>query len=143
MSLALDDQICFALYAAHRAVQRVYRPLLERLGLTYTQYLVMLVLWEREGLSVRELGARLRLDSGTLTPTLKRMTDRGWVRRARCTEDGRVVRVHLTDAGRRMRAEAEAIPGAVVGCFGPDPDLDPVQLKTALERVVTLLEEPS
>ena len=98
--LALDNQICFALYAANRAVTARYRPLLEELGLTYPQYLVMLVMWEadREGIKPRvsDLGARLRLDSGTLTPLLKRLEQRDLLQRARLAEDERVVRLRLT-----------------------------------------------
>ena len=140
MSLALDDQICFALYAAHHAVQRLYRPLLDRLGLTYTQYLVLLVLWEQDGPSVKDLGARLHLDSGTLTPLLKRLEAAGLLRRERSTVDGRVVHVHLTDAGAALRSDAEGVPHAVASCFGPAADVDPVAFKRSLERVVELLE---
>lgn len=106
----LDDQLCFALYAASRAFTRAYQPLLGPLGLTYPQYLVLLVLWDEDGPSVRELGDRLGLDSGTLTPLLKRMEEAGLVARTRDPEDERVVRVTLTRAGRALEARARGIP---------------------------------
>jgi len=109
-SLQLDEQLCFALYSASRAMTRTYAPLLEPLGLTYPQYLVLLVLWERDGLPVRELGARLALDSGTLTPLLKRLERQGLVERVRGADDERVVRIHLTAAGRALRTRARKVP---------------------------------
>ena len=97
--LALDNQLCFALYSASRAITRAYGPLLADLGLTYPQYLVMLVLWQADGVSVSELGARLALDSGTLTPLLKRLQTAGWISRTRGAQDERRVDIHLTPAG--------------------------------------------
>jgi DNA-binding MarR family transcriptional regulator len=108
--LHLDEQLCFALYSASRAVTRAYAPLLAPLGLTYPQYLVLLVLWEGDGLLVRALGDRLALDSGTLTPLLKRLEHHGLVERRRGEDDERVVRIHLTAAGRALRARARKIP---------------------------------
>src|SRR3954454_4785619 len=108
--LLVDQQLCFALYNASRAVIRAYAPLLQPLGLTYPQYLVLLVLWERDGVAVKDLGARLALDSGTLTPLLKRLEERGYVARRRDTDDERVVRIHLTAAGRALRVRAKRIP---------------------------------
>ena len=99
MSLHLEDQLCFALYSASRAVTAAYAPLLEPLGLTYPQYLVMLVLWEGDASSVKAIGEQLELDSGTLTPLLKRLEAQGLVRRARSTEDERVVEIFLTTDG--------------------------------------------
>ncbi|WP_119156415.1 MarR family winged helix-turn-helix transcriptional regulator [Caldimonas tepidiphila] len=112
--LALDRQLCFALYSSSLAMTKLYKPLLEPLGLTYPQYLVMLVLWEGDGLAVSALGERLRLDSGTLTPLLKRLEAAGLVRRERDSADERRVRVRLSDAGRALRAEAEKVPEQVV-----------------------------
>jgi DNA-binding MarR family transcriptional regulator len=109
-SLQLDDQLCFALYSASRAMTRAYAPLLEPLGLTYPQYLVLVVLWDGDGLSVHELGDRLGLDSGTLTPLLKRLERQGVVERRRSSEDERVVRIHLTASGRGLRARARKVP---------------------------------
>lgn len=118
--LALDSQLCFAVYAASHAFSRTYRPLLERLGLTYPQYLVMLVLWEGDGLTVKAIGERLGLDSGTLTPLLKRLSAAGLVLRSRDTADERQVRVALTGAGRALRAEATGLPRVIAGRLGLD-----------------------
>lgn len=111
--LLLDNQLCFALYAASLTMTKLYKPRLDRLGLTYPQYLVMLVLWEADGLGVGELGERLQLDSGTLTPLLKRLEAAGLVRRERCTADERRVVVHLTPAGRALRRRAAPLPREV------------------------------
>ncbi|WP_441622711.1 MarR family winged helix-turn-helix transcriptional regulator [Cupriavidus sp. RAF12] len=108
--LQLDRQLCFALYSTSLAMTKIYKPILGELGLTYPQYLVMLVLWENESPTVSELGARLSLDSGTLTPLLKRLEAAGLVDRLRDTEDERRVLVSLTDAGRSLRASATGIP---------------------------------
>ncbi|MFN3416806.1 MAG: MarR family winged helix-turn-helix transcriptional regulator [Caldimonas sp.] len=108
--LRLDNQLCFALYAASLAMTKLYKPLLDRLGLTYPQYLVMLVLWEHGGQTVSELGERLFLDSGTLTPLLKRLQSAGWVVRRRDTTDERRVIVHLTPAGEALREAAVQVP---------------------------------
>lgn len=115
--LLLDQQLCFALYAASRSVTGLYRPLLEPLGLTYPQYLVMLVLWEQDGLTVRELGQRLQLDSGTLTPLLKRLQSAGLVTRQRRQQDEREVDIRLTDAGLALRDKASGIPECLAQCM--------------------------
>ncbi|MDR0226803.1 MAG: MarR family transcriptional regulator [Burkholderiaceae bacterium] len=112
--LKLDNQVCFALYSASLAMTKLYKPLLESMGLTYPQYLAMLVLWERDGLTVSELGDRLYLDSGTLTPLLKRLETMGLVARLRDAQDERRVRVTLTDKGLALRDEAENIPPCVL-----------------------------
>ncbi|MGQ3051164.1 MAG: MarR family winged helix-turn-helix transcriptional regulator [Roseateles sp.] len=109
--LKLDRQLCFALYSSSLAMTKLYKPLLAPLGLTYPQYLVMLVLWETEGLSVSQLGERLSLDSGTLTPLLKRLQALGHIERRRATEDERRVDLFLTPAGRKLRGKALDIPG--------------------------------
>ena len=106
----LDDQLCFALYSASLAMEKLYRTLLDELGLTYPQYLAMLVLWERDGLAVSEIGARLYLDSATLTPLLKRLEAAGLVQRTRSAEDERSVLVTLSPAGRALRARAAVVP---------------------------------
>lgn len=108
--LRLRDQVCFALYSASRAVTGVYRPLLDRLGLTYPQFLVLLVLWESDGRTVSELGTALQLDSGTLSPLVKRLEAEGFVVRRRDTADERRVLVELTDTGRGLRAEVREVP---------------------------------
>lgn len=109
-SLALDNQLCFALYAASRAMTGLYRELLEDMELTYPQYLVMLVLWERGALTVKELSRALHLDSGTLSPLLRRLEGAGLLTRQRSAADERVVEVSLTDRGGELRAEARGIP---------------------------------
>ncbi|HEX2132717.1 MAG TPA: MarR family transcriptional regulator [Actinophytocola sp.] len=116
--LELDRQVCFALYAASRAVTQLYRPLLDALGLTYPQYLVMLVLWEHGPTTVKELGRRLELDSGTLSPLLKRLAAAGLVTRRRLAADERSVEVRLTDAGEALRARATTVPRKVAGATG-------------------------
>ncbi len=108
--LQLDQQLCFALYSSSLAMTRLYKPLLAPLGITYPQYLAFLVLWERDGLTVGELGARLFLDSGTLTPLLKRMEALGWVTRTRAADDERRVVVDLTPEGRALRQKARRVP---------------------------------
>ncbi len=108
--LSLDLQLCFALYAAQRAMVQAYQPELEPLGVTYPQYLVLLVLWEEDGASVGRLGERLRLDSGTLTPLLKRLEALRLVRRRRSAEDERKVEIHLTAKGRGLQERARCVP---------------------------------
>jgi len=109
-ALLLDTQLCFALYRASRAFTRAYAPLLEPLGITYPQYLVFLALWERDGRAVNELGTCLALDSGTLTPLLKRLEQRGLIERRRRSDDERVVEIFLTSAGRALRIKARRVP---------------------------------
>jgi len=106
--LKLSRQLCFAAYSVAHAFNRVYKPELERLGLTYPQFLVLLVLWEQDGVSVKEIGQRLYLDSGTLTPLLKRLEAAGLVRRARDPQDERLVRISLTERGRALKVQAAA-----------------------------------
>jgi MarR family transcriptional regulator, organic hydroperoxide resistance regulator len=120
--LSLDSQLCFALYAASLAMTKRYRPLLDTLGLTYPQYLVMLSLWEHDGQAVGELGERLTLDSGTLTPLLKRLEAAALLRRARSASDERRVELWLTPAGQALRAQAADLPmqiAASTGCSLP------------------------
>lgn len=117
--LALDKQLCFALYSASRAMTSAYQPLLAPLGLTYPQYLVMLVLWEQDGLSVAQLGERLQLDSATLTPLLKRLETAGLLQRLRDAADERRLRLQLTADGRALRERAEDVPrqlGEIAAC---------------------------
>ena len=114
----LDNQLCFALYSASLAMTKLYKPLLDALELTYPQYLVLLVLWESDDLSVSALGERLHLDSGTLTPLLKRMESAGWLLRQRSRADERRVHVRLTGAGRGLQARAAHVPGCVLARSG-------------------------
>ncbi len=117
-ALLLDKQLCFALYSASLAMTKQYKPLLAELGLTYSQYLVMLVLWESEGLSVSDIGERLSLDSGTLTPLVKRMESSGLLARVRDAADERRVRVTLTTAGRQLKARAARVPQCMARATG-------------------------
>jgi DNA-binding MarR family transcriptional regulator len=119
-SVALNDQLCFALYAASRAVTARYRPMLDAIGLTYPQYLVMMLLWESDHQTVGQLGARLALDSGTLSPLLKRLTSAGLVTRHRRVEDERSVSIALTDEGRTLRDRCVAISEEMIGAIGFD-----------------------
>ncbi|KST57761.1 MarR family transcriptional regulator [Methylobacterium sp. GXS13] len=112
--LLLDNQLCYALYAAAHRMTKSYRPLLERLGLTYPQYLVLLVLWEQDGVTVSEIGRRLRLDSGTLTPVLKRLESAGFLVRTRRQSDEREVEIALTPQGAALRAEAVTVRESVM-----------------------------
>ncbi len=118
--LRLDSQLCFSLYAASRAMTATYSSLLTPLGLTYPQYLVMMVLWEADGISVKAIGARLQLDSGTLTPLIKKLEAQGVVTRARDDHDARVVRISLTRTGRALERKAQSVPHALVCQLGID-----------------------
>lgn len=142
----LEDQLCFQLYTASRLVVRAYQPVLARLGLTYPQYLVMLVLWEAADtgaspLSVGDLGERLLLDSGTLTPLLKRLERQGLVARRRDSDDERVVRVALTGAGGAMALDAEQVPVELVCAYGGDPR-ELLALRDEVRAFVGGLDEP-
>jgi DNA-binding MarR family transcriptional regulator len=118
--LSLDQQICFPLYAATNLLNRLYTPVLNKLGLTYPQYLVMLVLWEQQPQTVGALGARLYLDSGTLTPLLKRMETSGFVTRARDPGDERRVMIGLTDQGKALRKQASHVPQTIGNGYRPE-----------------------
>ena len=121
-AMKLDRQLCFPLYAAARNVTGLYTPWLKPLGLTYTQYIVFLVLWEKDGVSVTEIGEKLMLDNGTLSPQLKKMEQAGYVERRRCREDDRVVEITLTEAGRALQEKAKDIPANVAGCIDLPPE---------------------
>jgi len=139
----LDAFLCFSVYAAGLALNRVYKPLLDGLGLTYPQYLVMVVLWEQDDQTVGSLGRRLMLESSTLTPLLKRLEGMGNLTRTRDDKDERVVRVQLTDRGRALKTEAADIPRCVEAATGlARPDLerlvaDMQALRQSLERSAT------
>ena len=133
--LALDRQVCFALAVASRSVIGIYRPLLEPLGLTHPQYLVMLALWDREPRSVKDIGRTLRLEPGTLSPMLKRLEGLGYLSRRRNTSDERELCVGLTEAGRALRTEAETVPYAVVRRLGVSV-AELTALHTALGQVI-------
>ena len=132
--LRLDQQLCFALYSASLAMTKFYKPLLDPLGLTYPQYLVMLVLWEGDGITVSQLGERVALDSGTLTPLLKRLEASNLVRRLRDTSDERRVLLHLTPEGRALKGKARVVPEQVACASGCELD----ELSALTTRLKTL-----
>jgi DNA-binding MarR family transcriptional regulator len=134
--LELEKQVCFALYSATRAVTQLYRPVLDALGLTYPQYLVMLVLWERGASTVKQLGQALELDSGTLSPLLKRLEGHGYVRRERSASDERSVLVTLTDTGAALRTRASSVPRKIAGATG----MEFVELEALRQNLVRLTE---
>ncbi|WP_017471519.1 MarR family winged helix-turn-helix transcriptional regulator [Amphibacillus jilinensis] len=138
--LKLDNQICFPLYAATREMTKRYRPLLDELNLTYPQYLVLLVLWETDRISVKALGERLFLDSGTLTPMLKRMEARGLLKRTRSKQDERVVEVALTEQGKQAETKATQIPLKFLQQTQLDEE-DFIQLKRILAKMLDQIEE--
>ena len=121
-AMKLVNQLCFPLYAAARNVTGLYTPWLKPLGLTYTQYIVFLVLWEKDGVPVSEIGEKLMLDNGTLSPLLKKMEQAGYVTRRRSAEDDRVVLITLTEKGRALQEQAKDIPQQVGGCIDLPPE---------------------
>ena len=121
-TMKLDNQLCFPLYAAARNVTNLYTPLLKPLGLTYTQYITFLVLWEKDGIPVSDIGSRLMLDNGTLSPMLKKMEQGGFIERNRSKEDDRVVIITLTKKGRELQEKAKEIPEKVGGCMDFPPE---------------------
>ena len=137
--LSLDNQLCFPLYAASRELTRCYKPFLDPLGLTYPQYVTMMVLWEHDGLKVGELGTRLHLDSATLTPLLKRLEARGYVSRQRSAIDERAVIVSLTEDGRMLRERALSVPECIARTISMTPE-EAIELKTLLEKLIVALE---
>ena len=134
--MKLDNQLCFPLYAAARNVTSLYTPWLRPLGLTYTQYITFLVLWEKDGISVSEIGSRLMLDNGTLSPMLKKMEQEGYIERNRSREDDRVVIITLTEQGRDLQERAKDIPEKVAGCI----DLPVEKAKQLYDLLYELLE---
>ncbi len=133
-TLLLENQLCFALYSTSLAITKLYKPLLEPLGLTYPQYLVMLVLWEQDDVSISALGERLFLDSGTLTPLLKRMETAQLLVRSRSTQDERRVHISLSAAGRKLQARAARVPACIVSAV----QLSVPELTALTKRVQTL-----
>lgn len=121
-NLKLNNQLCFSLYALSREIIKLYKPLLDKLNLTYTQYLVMLVLWEDNRISVKNLGNRLHLDSGTLTPLLKKLQDLNLITKSRSKEDDRIVIIELTKKGEELKEEAKDIPTKILCELNADKD---------------------
>lgn len=137
--LKLDNQLCFALYACAKEVTRIYKPFLDKLGITYTQYITLLVLWEQDCITVKELGKKLYLDSGTLTPLLKKLENLGVLERIRDTKDERNVFVKLTDKGINMKNEVVEIPKEVFCSTGLSPE-DALELKERLRFLLVSLD---
>ena len=135
-ALKLANQLCFPLYAAARNVTGLYTPYLKPLGLTYTQYLVFLVLWEKDEISVNEIGEKLMLDNGTLSPLLKKMEQAGYIKRKRSRQDERVVEITLTEEGKTLQEKAKDVPAQVSDCI----DLPPEKAQTLYALLYELLE---
>lgn len=138
--LLLDNQLCFALYSSSHLMTKIYKPLLKEIGLTYPQYLAMLVLWEEDGLTVGQLGDKLYLDSGTLTPLLKRMETAGLVKRARSGSDERQVFIHLTDKGRALKRAAASVPAQIARTTGMSLN-EIIKLRKQLHKLQAGLSE--
>ncbi|MFG6099118.1 MarR family transcriptional regulator [Leptothoe sp. ISB3NOV94-8A] len=133
--LRFDDFLCFALYAANHAMNRAYKPLLDKIGLTYPQYIVMVLLWEKDGQTVKELGERLFLASNTLTPLLKRLEKMGYVTRQRDPKDERKVLIYLTQVGKALKQDVLEIPGCIINATGLTPkNLESLQDQLSLLR---------
>lgn len=138
--LKLDNQLCFALYACSREVTKHYKPELDKLGITYTQYVTLMVLWEKDDITIKELGNRLHLDSGTLTPLLKKLESKGIVQRTRDTEDERNVYVKLTEKGLNLKDEAINIPKRI-SCIPGQSQEDLIKLREKLKDLLSTLEK--
>lgn len=138
-ALKLENQLCFPLYACSKEIVRRYTPFLDEIGLTYTQYIVMLVMWEHEAINVKELGKYLYLDSGTLTPVLKKLEQKGYLTRARSAKDERVLDVTLTESGIALKEKALAIPSQIGACVNLQLE-EAVQLHGLLKKVLGSFE---
>ena len=134
-AMKLDHQLCFPIYAAARAVTSIYTPYLKKLGLTYTQYILFLVLWEKDGLTVGEICRRLMLDSGTLSPILKKLRDQGYIEKQQSASDERSFIITLTDKGRELQLKAKNIPLQVGSCVDLDPE-KALQLRDLLNELL-------
>ena len=128
--LKLKNQLCFPLYACSKEIVKLYKPYLDELDLTYTQYITMMVLWEHKQMNVKELGGHLYLDSGTLTPVLKKLEQKGWVKRSRTKEDERVLNVTLTENGEALKEKAVQIPERMGECMKLEPEEAEILYKT-------------
>lgn len=139
-NLKLENQLCFAVYALSREITKLYRPLLDTLGLTYTQYLVMIVLWEGDGIALKEMGKKLKLDSGTLTPLLKKLENEGLIKRMRDQKDERNLLVYLTDNGKKLIKKAESIPN-LMACKIPMPMDELITMRDRIKEVLKDIEK--
>ena len=133
--LKLENQLCFPLYACSKEIVRKYKPFLDEIDLTYTQYITMMVLWEHKEMNVKDLGEYLYLDSGTLTPVLKKLEQKGYVTRARDVQDERVLKVTITEDGEILKEKAVEIPGKLTGCVQLAPE-DAAKLYEILQKIL-------
>jgi len=141
--LKLDNQLCFPVYAASRLITREYQPFLDRLGITYPQYLVMMILWEEDSVAVNDIAKKLILNTNTITPLLKRMEKQGLVKRKRSRDDERKVMIQLTENGRKLQEEASLIPEQLAGRLsaGELKVIDLIRLKETLDSMIRLLSK--
>lgn len=138
--LKLENQICFPIYACSKEIIKKYRPLLRELDLTYTQYLVMLIMWEYKSMKIKELGEKLLLDSGTITPVVKSLEKKGFVEKRRSDEDERIVEVSVTELGWISREKAVEIPSKLIECIGLD-EKEGIQLYSLIRKLLLKLQE--
>lgn len=138
--LKLENQLCFPLYACSKEIVKRYKPYLDELDLTYTQYISMMVLWEHKEMNVKELGKYLFLDSGTLTPLLKKLEQKGLITRRRSEQDERVLKVAITEEGERLKEKAVEIPGKIVSCVSMEAE-DAAQMYRILNKLMKSFEE--
>ncbi|MDR6515894.1 MarR family winged helix-turn-helix transcriptional regulator [Chryseobacterium camelliae] len=139
-NLKLENQICFPLYVIAKEITGLYRPFLDELDITYPQYLVMMVLWEQDGMTVSCIGEKLYLDSGTLTPLLKRLEAKGLITRKRKKEDERVVEICVTEAGKQLKSRACSVPEKIIASTKVDPE-DLIRLKESVQNIIKTLKE--
>jgi len=139
-SLKLDNQLCFPLYACSKEIVRMYKPFLDDIDLTYTQYITMMVMWETEQINVKKLGERLYLDSGTLTPLLKKLEAKGYITRSRSKSDERNLVITLTEEGRLLKAKAVCIPEKMAGCVNLTRE-EAFELYRLLHKVLSAAED--
>lgn len=133
--IKLDNQLCFPLYAASKEIVRKYKPFLDELDMTYTQYITMMVMWEHKELSVKELGSYLYLDSGTLTPLLRNLEKKGWIERKQSQKDGRYLDVTITELGESLKDKAITVPDKIASCVKIDPE-EALQLYKTLQKIL-------
>ncbi|WP_100074911.1 MarR family winged helix-turn-helix transcriptional regulator [Chryseobacterium camelliae] len=139
-NLKLENQICFPLYVIAKEITGLYRPFLDELDITYPQYLVMMVLWEQNGMTVSCIGEKLYLDSGTLTPLLKRLEAKGLITRKRKKDDERVVEICVTEAGKQLKSRACSVPEKIIASTKVDPE-DLIRLKESVQNIIKTLKE--
>lgn len=138
--LKLDKQLCFSVYVLHREIMQAYRPILNEIGLTYPQYITMMALWEKDDLTVNQLGEILQLDNGTLTPLLKRLESKSYLSRTRSKDDERVVKIQLTEKGHQLKEKASCVPMQILESLQLSPE-DMQQLKLLSDKVVNKINQ--